>query len=453
MTRTSKIKAKRNFALAVFLIVGLVLTLSGTTGTAGKLTTFLNLPGSMTLLPSGAVFGDDFETGNIYAWDYYSFSPIIQSSVTYSGSYALDGGNGFLYKDLVSGYNDLFVSFYVYFTAIPTNSWFGVCSVWDSSFSNDVTVTINTFGSSAWSLNMNNDNSQTPYYATIQTGRLYWVQVERNSGAGVANLWIDGVQVASASGVLNTAGSIFAIGGSGVGSTIYDDVVASPSYIAFIPPSTPAPSATSTPIPTPTPIGATPTPTPSPTPYITPTPTPTPTASPVPTPTPIPQVSLNMGTSGSGSIYPASGTHAYNVNSDVSISATASYGYSFSYWLFDDATKSYVSATSLLMSRSRSALAVFTQDVVPTPTPAPGVTPNPIVSPLPTPLSTIQPTPLPTSPPIIVDDNLPQDLKPINGGNQPYINTNELATVGGLSTITVVCLGLALNNGVFGKKR
>jgi hypothetical protein len=112
---------------------------------------------------------------------------------------------------------------------------------------------------------------------------------------------------------------------------------------------------------------------PTPTPAV-PTPTPLPTATPTPTPTPTPQVTLTIGVSGQGSVSPSIGSHTYPINTQVPISATASSGYSFSYWLMQDYSKVYSASTTISMTSSKSAKAVFTANPVPTPTPVPQVT-------------------------------------------------------------------------------
>jgi hypothetical protein len=116
-----------------------------------------------------------------------------------------------------------------------------------------------------------------------------------------------------------------------------------------------------------------PSPTPTPTPTPTPSSTPTRTPTPAPTPTPIPTVSLVLGSTTGGTINPAANTYYYSVGSQVTISATANSSYLFSYWLLNDGSKIYSSTTTLTMSSSKTALAVFAAIPQATPTPTPQV--------------------------------------------------------------------------------
>jgi hypothetical protein len=120
---------------------------------------------------------------------------------------------------------------------------------------------------------------------------------------------------------------------------------------------------------------------------------------PTPTPTPTPQCSLVVGYAGQGSITPETGVHYYDINTQVPISATAADEWEFSYWLFDDGAKEYCSDTNLIMSRDRSALAVFEEIVQPTPTSSPAPTPTMSQTPMPTVAPTPAPSPSPTPSP------------------------------------------------------
>jgi hypothetical protein len=168
-----------------------------------------------------------------------------------------------------------------------------------------------------------------------------------------------------------------------------------------------------------------------------PTPTTQPTSTPAPTPTPTPQVALTMGLSGSGSITPLAGDHNYDVGTVVTISSVPASGYQFEYWLFQDYTKNYSPTTSITMSTSKSALAVFS--VIPTSTASPSASPTPAPTPLATatPAPTTQPTPTASSP----SEPTPIPLEtPIEPFVPEYINANELAMVSGLSAMAIAVI-------------
>jgi hypothetical protein len=483
MTRTSKIKAKRNLILAVFLIIGLILTVSGTTGAAGKLSeaanNFLNLP-PMTLLPGQATFGT-ITVGSL-STTFYSGMPVAtQYTPTESGVVT----DIMLYMTKPHAEYPAHAQVAIY---ADNNEEPGALLATSSS---------DTITSDGW-------HDFSGFNVAVTGNTAYWLAAESDTwnlfwyyNDGGANYY-QGIYSADSGG--------YGIFPNPYVSWMFGSYTTSIYAIYTVnssPTATPTP--TPTPVPTPTPIGATPTPTPSPT--------------QMPTPTPIPQMSLTMGISGQGSISPTSGTYSYNVGTEVTISATASNGYTFSYWLFDDGSKGYVASTSLIMSRSRSALAVFTQNAQPTPTPIPQVTltmgisgqgsiyptvgthnydvnsqvtisatasngytfnywlfdggtqnsnptvpltlsqsrsalavfaaipqatptPAPGATPAPTPAPTPQPTPLPTSTPqpTTQPTTTPEPTPiPIDGATptptpieNEYINVNELSTVGGL---------------------
>jgi len=166
-------------------------------------------------------------------------------------------------------------------------------------------------------------------------------------------------------------------------------------------------------------------------------------SSPYPTsvPTPTPTVTLTMGVSGQGTISPPTGTYTYYVGSSVTISASPASGYVFSYWLMGDGSKVYTETSSLSMTQSKSALAVFALETstAPSSQPTPQPTPMPTTSPTPSPSATPDPTPLP-----IADGTISYD----------YINANEAAMTIGLTIIALSGMGGVLANpNLFGRRR
>lgn len=484
-------KSKLNIILAVFLIVGMLLALSGATGAAGKLSfavnSFLGLSPMSLAGPGNGIFGNDIvgsvtdhNVAGTQLVSYFVCNQVV-GVITDIGAYIQDPTTGYAQAALYGDDGSLITT------------------------SNIVAV-----GSSySWV----DFPLQYPYdVASHGAGHTYGLAIMSDSYINYMAV-PSGVEYYSHPG---SFGNGFSDPFGSTASTSYEQMSIYASSLS----------------------SATPTPTFNPT--STPTPTPMPTAS--PSSTPIPQVSLTMGISGQGTINPSSGTTNYNINTQVSISATASSGYTFSYWVFGDSSKSYSASTTLTMSTSQSALAVFVQNAQPTPTPIPQVTltmgvsgqgsitptagssnynvgsqvtisatpsngytfsywlfndgtqnsassvtltmsqsrsalavfaatptvtptPAPGATPAPTPVPTAQPTPLPTSTaqpttqPTITPEPTPL---PINGAtptptpieiDTSYGTVNELFTTLGLSVIAVDVLGFALNNGLLGKKR
>jgi hypothetical protein len=187
--------------------------------------------------------------------------------------------------------------------------------------------------------------------------------------------------------------------------------------------------------PTATPIGSTPT--------STPTASPLPTASPIPTPTPLPKETLTLqaGTGGTVAAYPT-GTPDYNLGSSVTITATPNNGYTFSYWLMGDNSKVYSASTTLSMTNSKSALAVFNAIPQVTPTPAPGTTAAP------TPLATGEPTPIPVATPISTPSTNPTAPNGNDVSDVP-INVDLYFAVFGLAGVIISVLAALWYNKVF----
>ena len=126
--------------------------------------------------------------------------------------------------------------------------------------------------------------------------------------------------------------------------------------------SSPTPTPTSSSSPTPTPTSSS-SPTPTPTSSSSPTPTPTSSSSPTPTPTTAQnsQLSLTTSVQGKGTIMPLPGTYTYEMGDQVALNARPAPGYVFSYWLLQDGSQIPNSTTTLTLSFSQTAVAVFAQ--------------------------------------------------------------------------------------------
>ena len=141
--------------------------------------------------------------------------------------------------------------------------------------------------------------------------------------------------------------------GSGVNITATDStrIGTSNTFTVTVAP-TPTPTATPT---------ANPTPTSSPSPTATPTTTPSSSSSPDATPTPAPNSQLSFTTSvqGEGTITPAPGTYTHEIGDQIALNATPAQGYVFSYWLLQDGSRIPNATTTLTLTFSQTAVAVF----------------------------------------------------------------------------------------------
>ena len=444
-------KMQKNIVLSVFLIIGLLITISGVSGTAGKLQEFAstlnpdNVPESMNLAPVYDTLieiteGQTVSTSTVYAENptyfvWYMDGIQVYGGYVYSGeSYSSidmpSGGLGVGDHSLIcvdqnyGDYIEFTVRVYAVYVPTPTPTPFVPTPT-------PFVPTPTPFNPTPTPFNP----TPTPFVPTPTPTP----QVQLTTGVSGQGTVSPSPGVRSYS--LNAQVTISATASNGYtfNHWLFDDNSQSSSATLTL---TMSRSRTALAI-----FTANPTPTPVP---------------PAPTPTPIPQVTLTMGTSGQGSIYPTAGSRNYDIYSQVTISATANYGYVFSYWIFNDGSQNTNSIVTLTLSQSRSALAVFTAipQATPTPNPSATVNPNPTATPTPTPQPTALPiaTPNPTTnpnptstpepTPIPIDEPSPTPQP----SSQPYINVNELFTVGGLSIIVVDALAFALVNGFFKKK-
>lgn len=185
-------------------------------------------------------FSDTFASGDFSAWSFIAGSPTIVKSPVYgSDSYAMScNGSGVVYAPQISGASNFFISYYVYFGSIPTNSWMVFTNIYDASWGNQFCFGINflsTSNTGQWLAGV----SSSPIYSsayTVNAGQWYFVQVQRQVGAGngVVNMWIDGVNVISSSNqtIINDA-AIFSVGqGSGTAIDFFvDNFVAADAYL------------------------------------------------------------------------------------------------------------------------------------------------------------------------------------------------------------------------------
>jgi hypothetical protein len=255
-------KQKGNIILVLLLITGLLGVLLGASGSASKLS-------SLALGSTGLPFSDNFDNGNLDAWDYNTQSSI--STFAYSGSYSADLTDAVLYK-YIDDQSNLYVDFQYYVNDLTSGTFTFVFTTWDSNWGNQAGLGILVDGSGPhWVLFCNDDN-RIDYSVSPVIHQWNDVQIHENSD-GAFELWINGVQVSGEQFNPITGIGIFRIG-PGISSTYYDSFVADTSYITFVNNPTPTPNPTGQPTPTPTPIPTVnPSPTPIPTPPVTVQPT------------------------------------------------------------------------------------------------------------------------------------------------------------------------------------
>jgi hypothetical protein len=216
---------------------------------------------------STTVFQDGFESGSFSKWSLGN-AVIVQSPVN-AGSYGAKatGPNSYWYKNLGSGYSDLFFAGYIQIgSKLPNGQTTLLLYILDASYAYCVAggLQLDSIGNSKWTLRVNANWYFSSGSVNVLTGHWYFMAIEYST-TGTANLWIDGALVASATGQTLSGKAQIIQGGNPTGLTptgftsYGDDYTADTSYIN---PSTTNPS-TTTPTPTPAPQPA-----PSPTPVV-----------------------------------------------------------------------------------------------------------------------------------------------------------------------------------------
>lgn len=172
------------------------------------------------------IFTDGFENGST-AWTPLTNlggTSTLQSTIKKHGTYAIDssipataGAYGVILKDLGSTYSTLFVRAYVRFSVLPASpNVLQINPTVCDSLQNDLAGVYirNNAGTIQWALNYRNDADPYPArgtgwaYAATPTPAIntwYCIEIEIIAGAGTGEvrLWVDGVELASATGLTN----------------------------------------------------------------------------------------------------------------------------------------------------------------------------------------------------------------------------------------------------------
>jgi hypothetical protein len=164
------------------------------------------------------IFSDGFESGDFSAWTALEGEPEVVTTYAHHGSYSckIDDQEG-PYKDLGASYSALWMRVYVYFTALPTSEGYlvGIIRIgnpthWDYAIyaeaykTNDGTYFSLFHG--YYSERVNTD-------VVVETGKWYCVEVKFSSVSDVdCELWIDGVQKATAGYYLGGDASRVSVG-------------------------------------------------------------------------------------------------------------------------------------------------------------------------------------------------------------------------------------------------
>jgi hypothetical protein len=217
------------------------------------------------------VLSDGFESGNFNAWTgtVYGFEgagnpPEVQSSITHSGTYAMNGtvvaGEGYsdAYESLGTGYATLYVRCYGYVTVLPNSG----DRIRIGPMIEDTSITIlgavlaegliyNNGGTYEWCLGYYTDSAGGTEQFVQATGAAIaadtWYSVEvafsAGSGTGFSRMFVNGVDTVDANGLTNdnAVANHFEVGAwNFYGSTTFysnyvDDVVAAtgPIGLAF----------------------------------------------------------------------------------------------------------------------------------------------------------------------------------------------------------------------------
>lgn len=212
--------------------------------------------GAFSIIPrvnGTSYFTDGFESGNTSAWTGTIGSPGVNTNRPHSGSYSAHfpqqttGNFIYVYDILSANYSELWMRSYVYLVALPVAGDLGTLSFFAQSWVGPGSpVLYSTVGRSSdgqlqWGLHNNVASTEFTYNdSSIASGQWYFFEMHAAIGAsaGIADLWINGVNVIHQTGQnLGTALlGRFAVGGEALsGNSIenyQDDVAVADSYIS-----------------------------------------------------------------------------------------------------------------------------------------------------------------------------------------------------------------------------
>jgi hypothetical protein len=207
------------------------------------------------------LFSDGFETGNLSAWSTNGSggggtSPSVQTLLVHSGVYGAQevintawGAYSYLYKSISPVTTTYLRAYLAFGNQIDSGTWLGVGNMIYASSSLNWLLALYRPDASHWQWQIRDMSVSpgaivctSPSFTGLMLNHYYCVEMAGNVSVtlGAALLYVDGVQVASATGLDTGAGQIVTVGiqtyaqvySETAGMTLYfDDVVAADSYI------------------------------------------------------------------------------------------------------------------------------------------------------------------------------------------------------------------------------
>jgi hypothetical protein len=188
------------------------------------------------------LFSDAFECppntvpSTFTAWSGVTGAPTMQSIVKYSGTYAMKcAAEAYVTATLGSAQNTVYLRFYVNFASdLATTGSLNLVYLFDGGWTNYGNLQYN-FEYSSWVI-YDNVGGYYSVWSPVTADQWYCVEVQRTTGVGtgVLNLWVDGVNKITQTGISVTGGAQNILLGeeySSVVSPVYfDNVVIADSY-------------------------------------------------------------------------------------------------------------------------------------------------------------------------------------------------------------------------------
>ena len=198
------------------------------------------------------IFVDGFESGVfVPPWTLINGAVAIINNPVHLGNYAAQatGAGSYLEKLLASSYGDLYVRFYVRFPSLPTTqySYIRVLDMYASDWSTSVGLRYwYSDGIIKWCLQL--PSGDRFIAATIQPNTWYCVEVRRavGNGNGVVTLWVDGVQLLTATTETQTVNANRVMFGCNATDIATQVVIADDCVVADAPVGTGMPTVTRT---------------------------------------------------------------------------------------------------------------------------------------------------------------------------------------------------------------
>lgn len=160
----------------------------------------VEIPSTFNLDPE--IFSDGFESGDFTAWSGTSGSPTVQSSVVYSGSYAMyvDAAE-YAYKDLGSSYATAYAGLYIRFDNLIEEQYYyspflflGASSNWAYA----TAIDLYCYDGSNHHFRITDGASGEDEGTTIvSSDTWYYIELLRKTGSGSSVMYVDGSEEAS----------------------------------------------------------------------------------------------------------------------------------------------------------------------------------------------------------------------------------------------------------------